>query len=108
MDSKSPQTMKKEEISIHLSTPLLLPQSKPSPSDDLQFNRPPPADQDLLHKRRLEFGQFVAREAVLDEELWVRDLIFNLRTCKLLNFFVNNKWSLCVFDLEVDGGMAPS
>ncbi|XP_022147601.1 uncharacterized protein LOC111016486 [Momordica charantia] len=70
MDSKSPQTMKKEEISIYLSTPLLLPQSKPSPSDDLQFNRPPPADQDLLHKRRLEFGQFVAREAVLDEELW--------------------------------------
>lgn len=73
MDSKSPQTMK-EEISIQISTPLLLPKSKPSTPNELRFNRPPPGDQDLVHKKRLEFGQFVAREAVLDEELWVSDL----------------------------------
>lgn len=76
MDSKSHQTMKKEEVSIQISTPLLLPQWKPSAANELQFNRPPPPEQDLVHKRRLEFGQFVAREAVLDEELWVSDLIF--------------------------------
>ncbi|CAK9328185.1 unnamed protein product [Citrullus colocynthis] len=70
MDSKSHQTMKKEEVSIQISTPLLLPQWKPSAANELQFNRPPPGEQDLVHKRRLEFGQFVAREAVLDEELW--------------------------------------
>lgn len=68
--------MKKEEVSIQISTPLLLPQWKPSAANELQFNRPPPPEQDLVHKRRLEFGQFVAREAVLDEELWVSDLIF--------------------------------
>ncbi|KAG6588080.1 hypothetical protein SDJN03_16645, partial [Cucurbita argyrosperma subsp. sororia] len=69
MDSKSPQTMK-EEISIQISTPLLLPKSKPSTPNELRFNRPPPGDQELVHKKKLEFGQFVAREAVLDEELW--------------------------------------
>ncbi|KGN66295.1 uncharacterized protein LOC101207838 [Cucumis sativus] len=70
MDYKSHQTMKKEEVSIQISTPLLLPKLKPLAWSGLQFDRPPPDDEDLIHLRKLEFGQFVAREAVIDEELW--------------------------------------
>lgn len=119
MDSKSPQTTK-EEISIQHSTPLLLPQSQPSTPSELRFDRPPPADQDLVHKRRLEFGQFVAREAVLDEELWVsvdpvlHEESFNLRTWELSLFFPFlfknfGPWisgGVCVFDFVADSSMA--
>ncbi|WVZ18303.1 hypothetical protein V8G54_005625 [Vigna mungo] len=46
---------KKEELSMQLSSP---PISKPS-------------DEELGRVNRFEFGQFVAREAVLDEEYWM-------------------------------------
>lgn len=60
----------KEELSMQLSTP---PISKveTSNSNDLQFDRLQPSDQELGRVNRFEFGQFVAREAVLDEEYWV-------------------------------------
>lgn len=63
-------SMKKEELSMQLSTP---PISKveTSNSNDLQFDRLQPSDQELGRVNRFEFGQFVAREAVLDEEYWV-------------------------------------
>ncbi|XP_014501056.1 uncharacterized protein LOC106761942 isoform X2 [Vigna radiata var. radiata] len=59
----------KEELSMQLSTP---PISKveTSNSNDLQFDRLQPSDQELGRVNRFEFGQFVAREAVLDEEYW--------------------------------------
>ncbi|BAT80044.1 hypothetical protein VIGAN_02300400 [Vigna angularis var. angularis] len=60
---------KKEELSMQLSTP---PISKVEilNSNDLQFDRLQPSDQELGRVNRFEFGQFVAREAVLDEEYW--------------------------------------
>ena len=104
--------MKKEEVSIQISTPLLLPKLKPLAWSGLQFDRPPPDDEDLIHLRKLEFGQFVAREAVIDEELWVSDLIFytleeifNLSISKELSLDHKNEWR-CLF--VVDSGMASS
>ncbi|KAI9110177.1 hypothetical protein K1719_018619 [Acacia pycnantha] len=40
-------------------------------SGDLRFDRLQPSDYELVGDKILEFGQFVAREAVLDEEYWV-------------------------------------
>lgn len=61
---------KKEELSVQIPTP---PISKVETlnSNDLQFDRLQPSDQELGRVKRFEFGQFVAREAVLDEEYWV-------------------------------------
>lgn len=61
---------KDEELSVQISTP---PISKVETlnSNDLQFDRLQPSDQELGRVKRFEFGQFVAREAVLDEEYWV-------------------------------------
>ncbi|XP_057428825.1 GCN5-related N-acetyltransferase 6, chloroplastic isoform X2 [Lotus japonicus] len=79
LDSKFSQTMnsnsmkkmkKKEELPVQqLSTP---PVSKVETlsSDNLQFDRLQPSDHELVRENRFEFGQFVAREAVLDEEYW--------------------------------------
>ncbi|KAG4956939.1 hypothetical protein JHK82_042665 [Glycine max] len=60
---------KKEELSVQIPTP---PISKVETlnSNDLQFDRLQPSDQELGRVKRFEFGQFVAREAVLDEEYW--------------------------------------
>ncbi|XP_027355469.1 uncharacterized protein LOC113865220 isoform X5 [Abrus precatorius] len=74
MDSKFSPTMKnnnddvkkKEELSVQLSTP---PVPKVE-TNNLQFDRLQPSDQELVRVNRFEFGQFVAREAVLDEEYW--------------------------------------
>jgi len=82
MDSKFSPTKKnsinndysmknKEELSLQqLSTP---PVSKVETlnSNNLQFDRLQPSEQELGRVNRFEFGQFVAREAVLDEEYWV-------------------------------------
>ncbi|KAL5158495.1 hypothetical protein HKD37_15G042949 [Glycine soja] len=60
---------KKEELSVQIPTP---PISKVETlnSNDLQFDRLQPSDQELGRVKRFEFGQFVAREAMLDEEYW--------------------------------------
>ncbi|GLT68027.1 hypothetical protein SLA2020_402900 [Shorea laevis] len=70
MDSKSSSyTRKKEELLVELPKPSipLLESSTPS---DLRFDRLQPSDQELVQEKRVQFGQFVAREAVLDEEYW--------------------------------------
>jgi hypothetical protein len=69
MDSKKPSsyTRKKEELSV---IPQLESSSAPS---DLRFDRLQPSDQELVREKSIEFGQFVAREALLDEEYWVCD-----------------------------------
>ncbi|XP_057969190.1 GCN5-related N-acetyltransferase 6, chloroplastic isoform X2 [Malania oleifera] len=71
MDSRSSQTgRKKEELPIEMPK-LLIPQFEtPRPSTNLQFDRLQPSDQELIPEKGMEFGQFVAREAVLDEEYW--------------------------------------
>ncbi|KAL7193998.1 hypothetical protein ACSBR2_025607 [Camellia fascicularis] len=62
------QTNKKEEFSVE-NQKLSIPQSKTSPLN-LHFNRLQPFDQEIIQEDRIEFGQFVARETLLDEEFW--------------------------------------
>ncbi|KAK9274674.1 hypothetical protein L1049_021925 [Liquidambar formosana] len=70
MNSKSSsQTRKRDELSLKLSTPSV-PQLGTSTSSDLHFDRQQPSDQEFNQENRMEFGRFVAREAVLDEEYW--------------------------------------
>ncbi|KAL4284483.1 hypothetical protein GQ457_16G002450 [Hibiscus cannabinus] len=69
MDSKSFERVKKEEPSIQLQTSPIPQLENPRPSN-LRFDRLQPSDQELDQDHRLEFGRFVAREAVLDEEFW--------------------------------------
>ncbi|KAL5572350.1 hypothetical protein UlMin_021947 [Ulmus minor] len=72
-DSEPSQKKKMEEISVKLSSSSSsssIPQVESLRLPDLQFDRLQPSDQVLIQERKLEFGQFVAREAVLDEEYW--------------------------------------
>lgn len=77
MDSKLSPTVngnsdmkKKEELSEQVSMPPI-PKVETLSSNGLQFDRLQPLDEELVRENRFEFGQFVAREAVLDEEYWV-------------------------------------
>ncbi|XP_039014626.1 uncharacterized protein LOC120144674 [Hibiscus syriacus] len=69
MDSKSFEKVKKEELSIQLQKSSVPQLENPRPSN-LRFNRLQPSDHELNQDHILEFGRFVAREAVLDEEFW--------------------------------------
>ncbi|XP_065851326.1 GCN5-related N-acetyltransferase 6, chloroplastic isoform X1 [Euphorbia lathyris] len=69
MDSRSFPTKRKEELSIQLPEPSI-PQFETSRLPDLRFDRLQVPEKELLDENKLEFGQFVAREAVIDEELW--------------------------------------
>lgn len=70
MDSKSSGTSKKEDLSTQVLRPVV-PQLETLGPSDLKFDRLQPSDQELVHHDRFQFGKFVAREAVLDEEYWV-------------------------------------
>lgn len=75
MNSSNNSEMKKkmkmkEELSVQISTPAI-PKVETLSSNSLQFDRLQPSDQELVRENQFEFGQFVAREAVLDEEYWV-------------------------------------
>ncbi|XP_010467115.1 PREDICTED: uncharacterized protein LOC104747214 isoform X3 [Camelina sativa] len=61
INSRSSDTSKKEELSVKISKPP--PQLRP---DGLRFDRLQPAEPEF----GFEFGKFVAREAMLDEEYW--------------------------------------
>ncbi|KAJ7979248.1 Acyl-CoA N-acyltransferase (NAT) superfamily protein [Quillaja saponaria] len=71
MDSKFSDTSNKnkEELSVHVSTPPI-PQVGMLKTCDLRFDRLQPSDENFGRENKLEFGKFVAREAVLDEEYW--------------------------------------
>ncbi|XP_004513484.1 GCN5-related N-acetyltransferase 6, chloroplastic isoform X2 [Cicer arietinum] len=74
MNSSNNSEMKKkmkmkEELSVQISTPAI-PKVETLSSNSLQFDRLQPSDQELVRENQFEFGQFVAREAVLDEEYW--------------------------------------
>ncbi|XP_024017161.1 uncharacterized protein LOC21410006 [Morus notabilis] len=71
MDSKSSEKSKVEKFSVQLpSIPLPVPQRESLLREpDLQFDRLQPSEQDY-HEKKYEFGQFIAREAMLDEEYW--------------------------------------
>lgn len=62
---------KMEEVSVRLSLSPVPKVEETLSSDGLRFDRLQPSDYELVRERRFEFGQFVARDAVLDEEYWV-------------------------------------
>ncbi|KAL5098333.1 hypothetical protein RYX36_002660 [Vicia faba] len=64
---------KKEELSVSMEVSISsIPKVEEGTlrSDGLRFDRLQPSDYELVRERRFEFGQFVARDAVLDEEYW--------------------------------------
>ncbi|RYR77249.1 hypothetical protein Ahy_A01g001700 isoform B [Arachis hypogaea] len=74
MDSNFNPTMsskKKKELSVQLpSSAPPIPKFETLRFCDLHFDRLQPSDQELDQHSRFEFGQFVARQALLDEEYW--------------------------------------
>lgn len=90
MDSKSSEKRKVEEFSVQnpsISSPVPRRES-PFREPDLKFDRLQPSEQDLVQDMKLEFGQFIAREAMLDEEYWVgyQNLEHGFFGCKLFVF----------------------
>ncbi|CAN1337895.1 hypothetical protein LINPERPRIM_LOCUS37810 [Linum perenne] len=69
MDFGSFQTKKREELSIHRNLPTALNEDT-TRLPDLRFDRLQIPEKDLVCENKLEFGQFVAREALIDEEYW--------------------------------------
>ncbi|KAM7517645.1 hypothetical protein LguiB_016607 [Lonicera macranthoides] len=70
MNPQSSQRKNREELSTELqklSFPHLNGSAIPS---ELRFNRLQPAKQVSIREHKIEFGDFVVREAVLDEEFW--------------------------------------
>ncbi|CAK8532034.1 unnamed protein product [Lathyrus sativus] len=63
---------KKDELSVSVQLSISpVPKVEESlSSDGLRFDRLQPSDYELVRENRFEFGQFVARDAVLDEEYW--------------------------------------
>ncbi|KAF8100763.1 hypothetical protein N665_0218s0101 [Sinapis alba] len=64
INSRSSDTTKKDELSVKI------PQVDQLRSEGLRFDRLQPPEPDLFQQDRLDFGKFVAREAILDEEYW--------------------------------------
>ncbi|MCH94293.1 acyl-CoA N-acyltransferase (NAT) superfamily protein, partial [Trifolium medium] len=64
------KNLKKDEFSVKLSMAPVRKLDENLSSNGLQFDRLQPSDQELVRENRFEFGQFVAREAMLDEEYW--------------------------------------
>ncbi|RYR20305.1 hypothetical protein Ahy_B03g065417 isoform C [Arachis hypogaea] len=69
-DNKTTTNLKKkEELCVqHLRPPT--PKTETLGSKNLWFERLQPSGQEVAQGNRFEFGEFVAREAVLDEEYW--------------------------------------
>ncbi|KAJ6913876.1 hypothetical protein NC651_016204 [Populus alba x Populus x berolinensis] len=69
--SGSSETRKKEELSIQVPpTSISSSETQRLAGTDLRFDRLQVPEKELMHDRKFEFGQFVAREAVIDEEYW--------------------------------------
>uniref|UniRef100_M4DFB0 N-acetyltransferase domain-containing protein n=1 Tax=Brassica campestris TaxID=3711 RepID=M4DFB0_BRACM len=64
INSRSSDTTKKDELSVKI------PQVDQLRSEGLRFDRLQPPEHELFQQDRLDFGKFVAREAILDEEYW--------------------------------------
>nr|XP_027068579.1 uncharacterized protein LOC113693969 isoform X2 [Coffea arabica] len=64
------QTREQMEISKELRTVSATESVPVVAPAELQFDKPQPQDQMLFQENRLQFGQFVVRRAVLDEEYW--------------------------------------
>ncbi|TKY53235.1 2,3-bisphosphoglycerate-dependent phosphoglycerate mutase [Spatholobus suberectus] len=68
MDSDFLNEKKKKEVSVQLSS--LTPPVSTVRLCDLHFDLLQPSDQELDPHNRFEFGNFVLRPALLDEEYW--------------------------------------
>lgn len=84
MDSKSSNTRKTEELSLQL-TRSSIPEPQTLDLSRLKFDRLQLAEDEVNQSPRIEFGRFVAREAVLDEEYWVGHPL----SCKSPMFYPN-------------------
>ncbi|WZZ70906.1 hypothetical protein YC2023_082276 [Brassica napus] len=71
INSRSSETTKKDELSVKI------PQVDQLRSEGLRFDRLQPPEHELFQQDRLDFGKFVAREAILDEEYWVSNTILD-------------------------------
>lgn len=83
--SQTSKEMKSSEELQNVSVPQIAPALAPL---ELQFDRLQLQDEVLFQENRLEFGQFVARAALLDEEYWVRSRMFFL----LLYIMIHINW----------------
>lgn len=71
INSRSSDTTKKDELSVKI------PQVDQLRSEGLRFDRLQPPEHELFQQDRLDFGKFVAREAILDEEYWVSNTVLD-------------------------------
>ncbi|KAJ8564563.1 hypothetical protein K7X08_001023 [Anisodus acutangulus] len=70
LNPNSRGTGKKELSTEFQRYPIPQSESETTYTSNLQFDRLHLSDEVLDHENRLEFGQFMAREAMLDEEYW--------------------------------------
>ncbi|CAL1357483.1 unnamed protein product [Linum trigynum] len=78
MNSGSFLTKKREELSLHIRHPAAFdPKGDDTPTrpDEHRLQIP---EQDLVDIDKMEFGEFVAREALIDEEYWMAGLMRGL------------------------------
>ncbi|WZZ03365.1 hypothetical protein YC2023_089286 [Brassica napus] len=71
INSRSSDTTKKDELSLKIR------QVDQLRSEGLRFDRLQPPEHELFQQDRLDFGKFVAREAILDEEYWVSNTVLD-------------------------------
>ena len=71
MDSKFSHNRKIEQLSVELPAQPRPPHLDSSRDHALQFNRGQPSDKDLDPADKLEFGGYIARQAMIDEDYWV-------------------------------------
>ena len=98
MDSKSSERRKVEEISIQLPpVPSPVPQRESLLSNklNLRFNNLQLSEQELIQEKKLSFGSFVAREAVVDEEFWVGNHYPDRREKKILRMDILDVSNSC-------------
>lgn len=98
MDSESSHMGKVEELSVQSIAALPTPQidTTKSPSN-LQFDRLQQLDRELSQENLHEFGQFLVREALLDEEYWV----FFFKSPKCRCAVTLNSQSYAVYELLI-------
>lgn len=76
MNSSSSFQAREEKESLKEIHKVSVPKFETITPTELKFNRLQPQDQVFIQERRLDFGQFVAREALIDEEYWVSYKVF--------------------------------
>ena len=103
LNSGSSQEIKKQELSIqnHKNSQL-------TSQTHLQFDRlqQVEGDQVSAQTKKYEFGQFVAREAVLDEEYWVSVHKFSIGSLVYLSIPWLSCSGICYLVIVADSSMA--